>query len=333
MTITAAILFAAALGFQPVAPAQPAKPEAPKLEPAKGEPSKSADWPFTADKVERVADGLKFTEGPTWVKGQGGKPGFFVFCAKSENVVYRWDGGAEKPVAIRKDSKGAVGSTADASGNIYQVDSTLRRISKWSVKDGQATEAADYASKLDDKKLGGMNDCAVHSNGSVYATSAKWFLPRGEKVDFEGVIRVAPDGKVTKVAEGLKSPNGICFSPDGKTVYVTEYGEAKIAAYPLKDDGAFGEKKVVADLKAMSPEHNIDPNSGGADGIRCDSKGDIFSSGPGGVWVLTSEGKFIAHLPTGISNLAFGGEDGKTLLITTFDGVSKIGTKNAGAGW
>jgi gluconolactonase len=319
----------------PPAPAAPTLPTAPAkpTEPATADAPKSADWPFTADKLERVAEGYNFTEGPTWVRGQDGKPGFFIFCEKGKSIVHRWDGGADKPVAIRTESNGAVGSTSDPAGNIYQVDSATRSISKWSVKDGKAADVKVLADKLDDKKLGGMNDCAYHANGSVYATSGTWFLPRDDnKVDFQGVIRVGKDGKVTKVAEGLRAPNGVCFSPDGKKAYVTEFGDARIVSYPVKDDGTFGEKSVFAELKRIAGEHGV-KGGGGADGIRCDSKGNVFSSGPGGVWVLTSDAKFIAHLPTGISNLSFGGADGKTLLITTFDGVSKIGTKNAGAGW
>lgn len=340
LTAALALVLAASAAFAfqppavPTAPAEnvPAKPSEP-AKPAPSEASKSADWPFTADKAEPVGSGYKFTEGPSWVPGEKGSGGFFIFCDMRGDTVYRWDGGAEKPTELRKPSGAAVGSCADSKGNVYQVETGGRRLIKWSIKDGKASEAADFASKFEGKKLGGMNDCAFHSNGSVYATHGTWFIdPKSAEFEHSGVIRVTADGKVTKVCDGLEGPNGVCFSPDGKTAYVTEYGAGRINSFPVKDDGTFGEKKVFADLSAMAPTQGI-KGKGGADGVRCDSKGNVYSTGPSGIWVLSSDGKFIAHLPVRATNLTFGGADGKTLLITTGGGVSKIGTKNAGAGW
>lgn len=333
LALTAATLALAATlnaTMQPLAkepPAAPAKPVAP-MEAA----PKAADSPFTSEKPEEVAKGYKFTEGPTWVAGEKGS-GFFIFCDMRGDTVYKWDGGAEKPTELRKPSGASVGSCSDGKGNVYQVETGGRRLIKWSVKDGKATEAADFASKLDGKKLGGMNDCAYHTNGSVYATHGTWFIdPKSAEFEHSGVIRVTADGKVSKVCDGLEGPNGICFSPDGGTAYVTEYGAGKINSYEVKSDGTFGDKKLFADLSAMAPGHGV-KGKGGADGIRCDNKGNVYSTGPGGIWVLNTKGEFVAHLPFRGTNLTFGGADGKTLLITTGSGVAKIGTKNAGAGW
>lgn len=334
--LPAALILAASLSLaaqpEPSHKEQPV-PSAPKPASADSTPAKSADWPFTADKPESVAGGYKFTEGPTWVAEQNGKPGFFIFCDMAGDTVYRWDGGAEKPTELRKPSGRAVGSSADAAGNVYQVETGGRRIIKWSVKDGKATDAADFASKYQGKKLGGMNDVAVHTNGGVYATHGEWFIDtKTKEFEHSGVIRISPTGEVTLLAPGLSGPNGICFSPDGKTAYVTEYGAGKINSYEVKADGSFGEQKLFADLSAMAPSHGV-KSKGGADGIRCDNKGNVYSTGPGGIWVLSTKGEFVAHLPFRGTNLTFGGSDGKTLLITTGGGVAKIGTKNPGAGW
>ena len=293
------------------------------------------DWPFTADKAEEVAKGYKFTEGPTWVAGEKGT-GFFVFCDMADDTVFRWDGGAEKPTELRKPSGRSVGSCSDGKGNIYNVETAGRRLIKWSVKDGKPTEATDFASKFEGKKLGGMNDCAYNANGSVYATHGTWFIDASTaEFKHSGVIRVTGSGEVSKVCDGLEGPNGICFSPDGGTAYVTEYGAGRINAYPVKSDGTFGDKTVFADLIELAGKQGIKARKGGggADGIRSDNKGNIYSTGPGGIWVLSSKGDVLGHLPQRGTNLAFGGADGKTLLITTGGGVMKIGTKNAGAGW
>lgn len=334
MTLPAALILAAAIGLQPVAPAQPAKPDASKPEAPKADPTKAADWPFTADKPEKIGEEYGFSEGPTWVPSEGGKgEGTFIFCDAGKNTVYMWSpSGSAKPQAVRKDSDGAIGSTADAAGHVFQVDSGTRRITTWTIKDGKAEGVKTLAETFEGGKLGGMNDVAVHTNGSLYVSHGTWFLPKGEKSPFEGVLRVTPDGKTSKLVEGLSGPNGICFSPDGKTVYVTEYHAGRINAYAMKDDGTLGEKKVFADLSAMAPQHGV-KGKGGADGIRVDSKGNIFSTGPGGIWVLNAKGEFIAHLPTRATNLAFGGADGKTLLITNGNSVSRIGVKTPGAGW
>ncbi|MFT3685350.1 MAG: SMP-30/gluconolactonase/LRE family protein [Phycisphaerales bacterium] len=329
MTLAAALLLAATLGLaQPTVAPQADAPKQPEA--AKPDPTKSADWPFTADKPEEIAKGYKFTEGPTWVPQEKGK-GFFIFCDMAGNTVYRWDGGKDTPAELRKPSGNAVGSAADKKGTIYQVETEGRVVSSWSVESGKPARRTEAASKFEDKPLGGMNDVAVHGNGSVYVTHSNWFIGQ-DPTPFHGVLRISPDGKTSKVAEGLSGPNGICFSPDGKTAYVTEYSAGKINAYPVKDDGTFGDKKLFANLGEIAGKQGI-KGRGGADGIRADSKGNIYSTGPGGIWVLNDKGEFVAHLPTRATNLAFGGEDGKTLLITNGNAVSKIGTKNPGAGW
>ncbi|MBY0308659.1 MAG: SMP-30/gluconolactonase/LRE family protein [Phycisphaerales bacterium] len=330
MTLTAALFLAATLGLTQPRTAPASQPDAPKADRA-ADPA----WPFTEDKPTEIAKGYKFTEGPTWVPSgeskDGKRPGFFVFCDMAGDTVYRWDGGKEAPAELRKPSGNAVGSAADKKGTIYQVETEGRVVSSWSVESGKPSRRTEAAGKFESKPLGGMNDVAVHDNGSVYVTHGNWFIGK-EPTPFQGVLRISPDGKTSKVAEGLSGPNGICFSPDGKTAYVTEYGAAKINAYPVKEDGSFGDRKLFADLTQMAGKQGVKAR-GGADGIRTDGRGNIYSTGPGGIWVLNPKGEFIAHLPTRATNLAFGGDDGKTLLITTGGGVSRIGVKNAGAGW
>ena len=216
---------------------------------------------------------------------------------------------------------------------IVQVETKARRIIRWELSGGKAGPVTEVASKMDGQPLGGMNDLVVRkSDGSIYVSQQTWFMrdpAERSKVKFIGVIRIAPDGKVTGASGGMKAPNGLCFSPDEKTLYVTEYSEGRIYSCEVKADGSLGDRKVFADLGAMAKERGVE-GRGGADGIRCDEKGNLYSTGPGGIWVVSSAGKFVAMLPGRATNLCFGGPDGKTLFITTGSEVLKIGTKNKG---
>ena len=295
----------------------------------KADPSKAADWPFTTAKAETVGTGYTFTEGPTWTPASGG---MFVFCDMAGNKVFGWNM-TDAPKVLRDPADNCIGSTTDKDGRIVQVETKARRIIRWELSGGKAGPVTEVASKMDGQPLGGMNDLVVRkSDGSIYVSQQTWFMrdpAERSKVKFIGVIRIAPDGKVTGASGGMKAPNGLCFSPDEKTLYVTEYSEGRIYSCEVKADGSLGDRKVFADLGAMAKERGVE-GRGGADGIRCDEKGNLYSTGPGGIWVVSSAGKFVAMLPGRATNLCFGGPDGKTLFITTGSEVLKIGTKNKG---
>jgi len=293
-------------------------------------PAIPANWPFETAGLTPLGGRYRFTEGPTWVTKKAG--GEFIFCDMSADTVYAWSGNvSDEPRKLMSPSGRAVGSAADKDGVVYQVVTAAREIGKWSLQaDGTATARTTFAKDWDGKKLGGMNDLAVHPSGAVYVTHAEWFIdPLTKEVDHSGVIRIAPDGKVTDAAKEIVRPNGICFSPDGKTAYVTEFSAGRILKFTVGQGGAFTDKSEFANLAEMAKTQSIQ-GGGGADGIRTDAKGNVYSTGPGGVWVLTTDGKFIAHLPTRATNLAFGGADGKTLLVTTGGGVATIKAKTAG---
>lgn len=300
----------------------------------------AAESPFASDKAELVGEGYAFTEGPTWVAGSAdaegrAASGFFVFCDMRSSRVYRYDNGTEMPVVLREPSGRAVGSAADASGTVFNVDTETRSITAWSIDpQGKPTAPRTLADKISEngEPLGGMNDIAIARDGTLYVTHGTWFLPRGRKSTFTGVLRVAKDGTTSKAADGLEAPNGIAFSPDGRTLYVTEYSAARIQAFEVHADGTLGERRHVANLTEMAASRGIKAR-GGADGLRCDKQGNIYSTGPGGIWVLSPDGQFLGHLAQPATNIAFGGADGKTLLITCGSSVMRVGTKTAGAGW
>ncbi|MBL8060694.1 MAG: SMP-30/gluconolactonase/LRE family protein [Chthonomonas sp.] len=273
--------------------------------------------PFVGEPVV-IKTGYGFTEGPAWTGSQ------FVFCDMANDTVLAWKPGDAEPKEIRKPSGKAVGSASDGKGLIYQVDTTNRQIVSW--KESAPSEAKVFGKSYEGKNLGGMNDLALHSNGSVYVTHANWFVsPDSLEFEHSGVIRVEPSGKVSLLAAGLARPNGIALHKN--RAYVTEYSAGRIMTFELgKDGGQVGEVKLFVDLNAMAKDKGI-AGQGGADGIRCDKDGNIYSTGPGGVWALNSKGEFRGHLPFRATNIELGGKDGKTMLLTTGRGVATIGLK------
>ncbi len=284
--------------------------------------------PFLAIDPTVIGTGYQFTEGPTWVASARA----FIFCDLSGDAVYRWSGTeGQAPEVLVKPAKRVVGSTV-LGKDIIQVSTAGRSLVKWQLDPGgKPKESVDFASRYGDKRLGGMNDLAAHPNGSVYVTHATWFIkPDEAEFDHSGVLRVSGDGTVSLVANEIARPNGICFNQDGSLAYVTEYSSGRILRFSVnKQDGTFSEKMVFAELNALATDRSIQ-GRGGADGIRCDVQGNVYSTGPGGIWVLSPAGKVLDHLPIRATNLAFGGTDGKTLLITTGSGASSIRTRYSG---
>lgn len=284
------------------------------------------EWPFESASATPLAGTYQFTEGPAWVAGPHPT---FIFCDVNGDTVYAWSGDLNlAPSALRKPSGRAVGSTSDAKGTVFQVETSGRKVVTWSLsKPGVVSEVRDFSTQYDGKRLGGMNDLALGPAGELYVSHGDWFIdPATKEFVHTGLLRIDRDGKVSLAADGLEGPNGVCLSPDGKFLFATEYRANRIQRYARAADGSLSGRTLFADLAALSKELNI-TGRGGADGLRCTPDGRVFATGPGGVWVLSPEGKFIAHLPTRATNLAFGGEDGRTMLITTGGGAATIRLK------
>lgn len=273
--------------------------------------------PFVGD-VTPIKAGYGFTEGPAWTGKQ------FVFCDMANDTVYSWAPGGGEPRELRKPSGKAVGSTSDGKGKVYQVDTANRRIVSW--QETKPNDTFVVGDRFEGKRLGGMNDLALHKNGSIYATHATWFVdPATLEFRHSGVIRITQSGKVDLVADGLERPNGIAFA--GNRAFVTEYSAGRIMTFELDKGGSRkGEVRLFADLNALAKAQGI-KGQGGADGIRVAKDGTILSTGPGGIWALSPKAEFLGHLATTANNFAIGGNDGKTLLITTGRGVSSCHLK------
>jgi gluconolactonase len=227
---------------------------------------------------------------------------------------------------------GSNGLALDAKGRLVLCEHGDRRISLLSRGGGKTT----LADRWQGKRLNSPNDLAIRANGDIFFTDPIYGLPqRAEdpmrEIEFCGVYRVEPNGKVTLQYDGMSRPNGIAFSPDQRTLYVANSdGKDPVwRAFPVKPDGSLGEPKPFFDA---SKESRI--KSGGGDGLKVDRAGNVFATGPGGVLVISPQGKLLGRIVTGerIANVGWG-NDGTVLYLTSDMYLCRIKTLTRGAGW
>ena len=285
---------------------------------------------------EKLSDGHKWTEGPVW----SSRGGFLLWSDIPNNVVHKWQGGSVseflKPSGYSGSEPftgpepGSNGLTFDREGHLILCQHGDRRVARLDSP-GKFTVLAD---KYDGKRLNSPNDVVVHSSGAIYFTDPPYGLPGRwddpkKELPFQGVYRRAADGTVTLLTKELYAPNGLAFSPDEKTLYVAQSDPKKAIwmTYPVKADGTLGEGKVFADSTALIG----DANPGLPDGMKVDTKGNIWATGPGGVWIFTAAGEHLGTIATGVptANLAWG-DDGGTLYITANHAVWRVKTKTKG---
>ena len=272
--------------------------------------------------VEKVADGFEWVEGPAWNR----RTGSLAFSDIPRNAVHEWREGAGTRLVLQPSGytgsapfagrePGSNGLAFDAEGRLLLCEHGDRRVTRLE-KDGTKTVLAD---RFDGKRLNSPNDLVLRPNGDVYFTDPPFGLPRtfddpNRELPFCGVYRLTPDGRVTLLTRDLGAPNGLGFSPDGKTLYVSDAKRESAAwwAFDVLPDGGVANGRVLVDgrpLLALGP--------GGPDGLEVDREGNVFSAGPGGVHVFAPDGTRLGFidlaLPTG--NCEWGGADGQTLFI------------------
>ncbi len=283
-------------------------------------------------KLEVVVDGLDWCEGPLWIPAGGG---FAIVTDIPPNVLYRWDPRGGKAVYLtpsgytgttpRTGEQGSNGSTLDRQKRLILCQHGDRRIARMDAPlDKPEPKFVTVADRYEGKRFNSPNDIVCHSSGALYFTDPPYGMVGydedvskipNKELDFQGVFRVTPDGKVTLLTKELERPNGIAFSPDEKTLYVANSFTAKpvVMAYPVKDDGTIGEGRVFFNAESLIK----DPVDNNPDGMEVDTQGNVWLGGPGGVVVISPAGKHLGTLKTGqkTSNVAFG-ENGSTLFIT-----------------
>ncbi len=261
-------------------------------------------------KVTRLATGMQFVEGPVWMPG-----GFLVFSDIPANELKKWDGAAV--TTFRKPSQNANGNTLDRTGRLLTAEHGGRRVSVAGA-DGNVETLVD---SFEGKKLNSPNDVVVTRDGAVWFTDPDYGLagrPKEQAGNY--VYRFEPaTKKLTAVVKDFDKPNGLCFSPDQKKLYVADSGAPRhIRVFDVAKDGTVTGGAVFAKI-----------DKGGPDGIRCDGGGRVWSSSGDGAQVFAADGHLIGRilLPEAAANLAFGGKDGKTLFLTARKSLYAVETR------
>jgi sugar lactone lactonase YvrE len=258
-------------------------------------------------KVQKLAGGFGFVEGPVWNEG-----GFWVFSDLGANTLYRITP-AGKFQLVRKPTGHSNGNAYDRQQRLISCEHSGRRVSR---KTNNGTFET-LASRFEGKRLNSPNDLAIRSDGSIYFTDPTYGITKAQReLDFRGLYRLFLDGRLELLDKEWTQPNGIAFSPDQKTLYVGDSEDGKIFRYDVDVKGALSNKTLLATI----------PKPGDPDGMKVDGEGRLLVAGPGGVWIYAPRGGFLGLLPVpkAPANLSFGGKDGKTLLITARDAVYSV---------
>ena len=279
-------------------------------------------------KVFKLAEGFLFTEGPVWVR----EGSHLLFSDPNANTIYKYTEGGELSVYREKSGydapdigeygqPGSNGLTFDPKGRLTIDEHGRRRVVR-EEKDGSVTV---LAARYEGKRLNSPNDLVYRSNGDLYFTDPPFGLPKvgadpRKETAFSGVYAVV-QGKLRLLTTELEGPNGIAFSPDEKYLYVGDWDEKKkiVMRYPVEAGGGLGAGRVFFDMTNARGEDAID-------GIKVDERGNLYVSGPGGLWILSAEGKHLGTIipPKHAHNFAWGGADGKTLYLCARDTLYRM---------
>lgn len=267
-------------------------------------------------KLETIASGFRFTEGPIWDPS-----GFLYVSDEKGNKIYRVypSGRKEEVIAIGDPD----GNTFDRQHRLIDCSSVLRAVV-------EITPAGKYkilANSYGGKKLNTPNDVTVGPDDALYFTDPNMDLAKGEKQElpFQGVYRLDKKGELTLLAKDLSEPNGLAFSPDGKHFYVDDSEQKNIRVYDVTSNGTLVGGRIFGAEPGGDDE-------GVPDGIKVDRDGNLYVTGPKGIWVWNANGQHMGTitLPEQPANLAWGDNDYGALYITANTSVYRLRTRTAG---
>ena len=282
---------------------------------AAGGPDAPARDPLAGlGQVTTVATNLMFTEGPQWRAAAGE----FVFSDIPANVIYRWRPGGGAPTVFRPASGNANGNAVDPAGVLVSCEHGGRRVAR-----GDGATATTVVDRFETKRLNSPNDVVVRSDGTIYFTDPPYGLGgAASELGFMGVFRVAPGGAVTAEHRGALAdrPNGIALSPDERILYVGDSEAHVVRRFTVASDGALSDRRTFV-TPSQTP-----------DGMAVDADGNLFVATSAGVEVFAPDGRRWGAIavPQQPSNVAFGGADARTLLITARTGVYAVTLANPG---
>jgi gluconolactonase len=289
--------------------------------------------------MERLAGGFLFTEGPLWVPASPGATGYLLFSDPNNNTIYRWSGDGQVSVFRTKSGysgpdigeyhqPGSNGLTLDRQGRLTINQHGNRRVIRVEPR-GNITVLAD---RYDGKRLNSPNDLVYRSDGTLFFTDPPFGLPKDfddprKELPFSGVFCLS-NGILKLVSTDLTGPNGLAFSPDEKYLYVDNWDPLKkvVMRYEVHADGTLANGRVFVDLTK-------EPGEDALDGLKVDRQGNVYVTGPGGLWIVSPEGKALGLIKgtEDPHNMAWGDDDGRTLYITAQTGIYRIRLSIAGA--
>jgi gluconolactonase len=281
--------------------------------------------------IERIAGGLGFTEGPVW-RGTS-----LLFSDIRNRRIVRWRRLPEGPELTTYATGDSNGLTLDRQGQVLAAEHGGRRVTRV-ADDGTRTVLAE---RFEGKRLNSPNDIVVKSDGSIYFTDPPyavqpstpgmarppdwWTKPiPGKEQPCNGVYRITPDGTIRLLADDFALPNGLAFSPDESVLYIDDSAHNHIRAFDVRPDGTLTNSRILLDMASE--------DLGVPDGLKVDQHGNMFCTGPGGVWVCRPNGELLGRivLPELPANLAWG-EDGSVLFFTARTSVYRLSTRTSGA--
>jgi gluconolactonase len=265
--------------------------------------------------MQEIASGFQFTEGPVWLP-----EGALLFSDIPASIIYRLRPG-EPARPWRAPSGNSNGLTLDRQGRLVTCEHGSRRVSRTEADGTVLSLAERYAGG----RLNSPNDVVVRSDGIVYFTDPPYGIaPEQREQPCNGVYRIMPCGELELLIDDFDRPNGLAFSPDEAVLYIDDSPRRHVRAFDVAEDGTLHNGRLFADMAS--------PDTGSPDGMKVDVEGNVYCTGPGGLWVLGPDGERVGIIagPQQPANLAFGGQDRKTLYITARTAVYTLRTRIAG---
>lgn len=282
-------------------------------------------YDLVGGELQKLATGFLFTEGPIWNKSGN----FLLFSDMPGDVRRRWSE-KEGVEEVMRPSNKCNGMTYDADGNLIICEHSTSTIVRERADGKRETIASHYKGK----ELNSPNDVVVANDGSIYFTDPPFGrvpifgVPRPRELDFQGVYRIPPGGgEVELSVADFETPNGLCFSADGSLLYINDSTRAQIRVFDVKKDGSISNSRVFFDEIGCG-----DVEEGFPDGMKCDELGNIYVTGPTGIWVISPKGEYlgIVRVPEVVGNINWGGSDWKTLYICATTSLYRIQLRVAG---
>jgi gluconolactonase len=264
---------------------------------------------------KKLAGDLQFTEGPLWHPD-----GYLLFSDIPANEIKKYTPGGSVETHLAP-SRNSNGLTFDRDGILVACEHTGRQVSRQN-SDGQMEPVATH---YDGKRLNSPNDVVAHSNGRIFFTDPPYGIePDQAEIGFNAVYSIDSDGSVTMLASDFGRPNGLAFSPDESVLYVDDTERRNVRAFDVQADYSLSNDRVFIDMDT--------PEAGSPDGMKVDTEGNLYVTGAGGVWVISPDGAHLGTIefPELPANVAFGGNDYKTLFATARTGLYSVQINIAG---